>query len=227
MCGRYTLKATPELVADQFQFEELAEARPRYNIAPSQLVGCVRMMAVSKIWEGVMLRWGLIPSWAKDPAIGQKLINARAETVAEKPSFRHSFRRRRCLVVADGYYEWKKEKRGKQPYYIRMNDGRPFAFAGIWGHWTDGEGQTIESCAMLTTEPNELLATIHHRMPVYVSDFETRGLWWMTGSFPPRSFTAFAVLYSYPGADMVTFPVNLKVNNPRFDEPECIETVDV
>jgi len=224
MCGRYTLKTALELVAGQFQFEELLDAKPRYNIAPSQLVACVRMVPVSKKREGVMRRWGLIPSWAKDPSIGQKLINARAETVAEKPSFRRSFRQRRCLVLADGYYEWQNEGRGKLPYYIRMNDGRPFAFAGIWDHWTDGEGQTIESCAMLTTEPNELMATIHHRMPVILKPEDYGG--WLDVSLQDSTELS-RFLYSYPAADMVAFPVSLKVNNPRFDDPACIETVDV
>jgi len=169
MCGRYTLKTTPDVVADQFHFEELSDLKPRYNIAPSQLVACVRITSGSTTREGSILRWGLIPSWAKDPAIGMKLINARAETVAEKPSFRKSFKQRRCLVLADGFYEWQKAGRVKQPYYIRMKDDRPFAFAGLWEHWASPGGQVIETCALLTIEPNELMAPIHSRMPVILN----------------------------------------------------------
>jgi len=224
MCGRYTLKTAPEVLAAQFFVDLPGLKIPRYNIAPSQMVACVRGMPESDNREGVLLRWGLVPSWAKDLAIGQKLINARGETVAEKPSFRRSFRQRRCLVLADGYYEWQKEGRGKQPYYVRMKDERPFAFAGIWDHWTGGDGQTMESCAMLTTEPNELMATIHHRMPVILKPEDYSG--WLDVSLQDSSELS-RFLYSYPAEDMVAFPVSLKVNNPRFDEAECIETVDV
>ena len=220
MCGRYTLKASPEVVAGQFLADLPGLKKPRYNIAPSQMVACVRGTPESQRREGVFLRWGLVPSWAKDPAIGQKLINARAETVGEKPSFRRSFRHRRCLVLADGYYEWRKEEKGKQPYYIRMKDERPFAFAGIWEHWDGGDDQTIESCAMLTTEPNELMATIHHRMPVILKPEDYDG--WLDVSLQdsPRLLR---FLYSYPAGDMVAFPVSLKVNNPKFDDPACLD----
>jgi putative SOS response-associated peptidase YedK len=222
MCGRYTLKTTPEVVADQFQFEELQELQPRYNIAPSQLVACVKRSEGSSRREGVMLRWGLIPSWAKDPAIGMKLINARAETVAEKPSFRKAFRQRRCLVLADGFYEWQKQERAKQPYYIRMKDERPFAFAGLWEHWTNPEGQTLETCALLTTEPNELMAPIHHRMPVILNP-DSYDQW-----LDPDQQNVVQVqplLQSYPADAMLASPVSRLVNNARFDDPQCIEAL--
>jgi len=222
MCGRYTLKATPEVVADQFHFEELAEISPRYNIAPSQLVACVRITSGSTTREGGMLRWGLIPSWAKDPAIGMKLINARAETVAEKPSFRKSFKQRRCLVLADGFYEWQKEGRVKQPYYIRLKSERPFAFAGLWDHWASADGKTIETCALLTTEPNALMAPIHNRMPVILNP-DTYDDWLDPDQ---QDVVRLATLLgSYPAEEMVANPVSRLVNNARFDDPRCIEAL--
>jgi putative SOS response-associated peptidase YedK len=220
MCGRYTLTAIPEVVANQFQFEELADLTPRYNIAPSQLVASVRNPSGSTRREGVWLRWGLIPSWAKDPAIGMKLINARAETVAEKPSFRKSFRQRRCLVLADGFYEWQKDGRVKQPFYIRMIDERPFAFAGLWDHWLSADGQIIESCALLTTEPNELMARIHHRMPVLLAP-EAYEEWLNPAQQDVDRLVP--MLRPYPSEEMIANPVSRLVNNARFDDPRCIE----
>ena len=170
-----------------------------------------------------MLQWGLVPSWAKDPAIGRKLINARGETVGEKPSFRGAFRRRRCLVLADGYFEWKKEGRIKQPYYIRMQDEHPFAFAGIWDHWNSRDEQTIETCAILTTQPNELMADIHPRMPVILNPDDYRS--WLDVSLEdPSELSRF--LIPYAKGNLVAFPVSLKVNNPRFDGPACVESLE-
>ena len=223
MCGRYTLKTPIEAVADQFQFEELAEAKPRYNIAPSQQVACVRVLPGLTRRVGAMLRWGLIPSWAKEPAMEMKLINARAETVADKPAFRKPLRRRRCLVLADGFYEWRREGNAKQPFYIRMKDKRPFAFAGLWDRWVPPEGQAMESCALLTTEPNELMATIHNRMPVILPP----GAYdpWLDPDLHDVSvLTPF--LHPYPAAEMEAFPVSRKVNNPKFDDPACLNSIE-
>ena len=220
MCGRYTLKVITEILADQFDFEELSDANPRYNIAPSQLVACVRFFPRSQNREGIMLRWGLIPSWAKDPAIGMKLINARAETVDERPSFRKSFRQRRCLVLADGFYEWRKEKRAKQPYYIRMKDERPFAFAGLWEHWVSSDGQVVESCALMTTDSNELMAPIHNRMPVIVDP--ARYDEWLD-PMQQEVTKLNALLRPYPAGEMMVYPINRFVNNAYFDDPRCIE----
>ncbi len=167
-----------------------------------------------------MLRWGLIPSWAKDPAIGMKLINARAETVAEKPSFRKAFRQRRCLVLADGFYEWQQDGRMKQPYYIRMKDERPFAFAGLWEHWSSSEEQVIETCVLLTTEPNELMAPIHNRMPVIVNP-EAYDPWLDQAVHDVPRLTS--LLRPYPAEKMMANPVSRFVNNARVDDPRCIE----
>lgn len=221
MCGRYTLKTTPAVViADQFHFEELSDIKPRYNIAPSQAVVSVRMNSGSTTREGVMLKWGLIPSWAKDPAIGMKLINARAETVADKPSFRKAFRQRRCLVLADGFYEWQKEGHTKQPFYIRMKDDHPFAFAGLWEQWMDADGKPLETCALLTTEPNELMGPIHHRMPVILKT-DAYDPWLDPTLHDVSKLTP--LLQSYPAEEMIADPVGRLVNNARFDDPRCIE----
>ena len=154
MCGRYTLKTSPRTIAEHFELPEVPELLPRFNVAPTQDVPVVRLGDEGRSLS--LLRWGLIPSWADDPAIGNRLINARAETVAEKPAFRTAFKKRRCLVVADGFYEWKREN-GKTPYYFRLKDSSPFAFAGLWERWDKGE-EPVESCTLLTCEANGVVA---------------------------------------------------------------------
>ncbi len=165
MCGRYTLKTPIDVVAEHFGLDEYPSSlTPSYNIAPTQEVAAV--VEEDEKRKLKMFRWGLVPSWAKDPAIGNKMINARAETVSEKPSFRSAFKRRRCLIVADGFYEWQKTDGGaKQPYHFRMKDSSPFAFAGLWETW-DGDGADVRSCSIITTDANDLMKEIHHRMPV-------------------------------------------------------------
>ncbi len=174
MCGRYMITSAREAMKRVFDVPTLFELAPRYNVAPTQDVPVVRLEEGER--ELVMLRWGLIPSWAKDPEIGNRMINARGETVAEKPSFRSAFRRRRCLVVADGFYEWQKRPDGpKQPYFITVANGGPFGLAGLWERWSDPtEGYPVESCTVITTGANELLKPIHNRMPVIIdpSDFD-------------------------------------------------------
>jgi putative SOS response-associated peptidase YedK len=174
MCGRYSLTSPVEAVRKVFGFAARPNLAPRANIAPSQEVAAVRLGPgesgdVGQEHGGrcfVWLRWGLIPAWAKDPAIGNRMINARAETLAEKPAFRSAFRKRRCLILADGFYEWKSESGRKQPYRITLTGGGPFALAGLWERWTDPQGAgTIESCTIITTEANARLREIHHRMP--------------------------------------------------------------
>src|SRR3989441_8768283 len=169
MCGRYTLKTPVEELSEKFQFPEIIPLKPRYNIAPAQDVAVVRRLPDDTARKLAMLRWGLIPAWVKDPAKARQPINAKSETVAELPTFRSAFRKRRCLIPADGFYEWKQEGGRKQPVYIRMKDSEPFAFAGLWEHWEKPDQEPIDSCVILTTEPNELLAQLHNRMPVILN----------------------------------------------------------
>jgi putative SOS response-associated peptidase YedK len=191
---------------------------PRYNIAPSQLVACVRRNPETTKREWVELQWGLVPSWAKDPGIGHKLINARGERVAEKPSFRHAFKLQRCLVLADGFYEWKREGKTKQPYYIRFKDHRPFAFAGLWERW-EKEDLAIESCSLITIGPNAVMEPIHHRMPVILAT--TQYAEWLDVSLHETERLN-TLLRPFPPEEMEAYPVSLMVNNPRNDHPECV-----
>jgi putative SOS response-associated peptidase YedK len=170
--------------------------------------------------ELALFRWGLIPSWAKDPAIGNRMINARSETVANKPSFRSAFRRRRCLVPADGFYEWGKIGGAKQPFFIHMQEESPFAIAGLWEHWQDSEGNEIETCTLLTTEANALLATIHKRMPVILNPGDY-ARWLDPDSSDPVALHN--LLMPYPADAMAFRAVSLHVNNPRNEGPACQE----
>ena len=211
-----------EGVRQVFGFIEQPNLAPRTNIAPTQAAAAVRL-GEDGGRHFVWLKWGLIPSWAKEAAIGSRMINARAETVAEKPAFRSAFRRRRCLLVADGFYEWQKQPEGpKQPYRITLQDGGPFGFAGLWESWRDPAGGTVESCTIVTTEANAFLAPIHHRMPVIVSpgDFDL----WLDPGAPPQ--TALALLRPYPDGAMAAYPVSRRVNNVANDDPEVIAPVN-
>jgi putative SOS response-associated peptidase YedK len=220
LCGRFTLFDTAASLAEAFEVAEVPSLSPRYNIAPSQAVAAVRIPPSGGAREVVLLRWGLIPSWAKDPSLGDRMINARAETAAGKPAFRSAIRRRRCLVPASGFYEWKRTNGRKQPYYIRRPDGKPFAFAGLWESW-EGPGQAaVESCAILTTSANELLLPIHDRMPVIVSpaDYD---LWLSLGIRDPAELAR--LFRPCPPEEMTAFPVGTAVNNPKTDSPQLIE----
>ena len=170
MCGRYTLKAGGRELSDLFGLSEEPEIEPRYNIAPTQQIPVVIEEEANGEANGgrtlEIMHWGLIPSWAKDPSIGARMINARAETVSEKPSYRSAFKKRRCLIVADGFYEWKRTDDGKQPYYLRLAGGGPFGFAGLWESWSMDSGDEMRSATIITTEPNEVAAEVHNRMPV-------------------------------------------------------------
>ena len=218
MCGRFTLSSPAEEVAELFELAEVPDITPRYNIAPTQPAPVVRITTEDTGRQFHMLRWGLIPFWADDVSIGARMINARAETVTTKPAFRAAFRQRRCLVVADGFYEWQKQERRKQPYYIRLLDGKPFAFAGLWDHWEGTNSGPIDSCTIITTEPNELTAPLHNRMPVILHrkdyalwlDPDTR----QTNVLQP-------LLRPYPSEEMLAHPVSTRVNNPATDSPEC------
>jgi putative SOS response-associated peptidase YedK len=220
MCGRFTLTDPDQDLVEQFNLPEIPDLQPRYNIAPTQPVAAVRLDAESAAREMVLFSWGLIPFWAKDPSIGARMINARAETAAEKPAFRAAFRRRRCLVVADGFYEWQKQNGGKQPFYIRLRDGRPFAFAGLWEHWEGQDGSVIESCTLLTTEPNELIRPLHNRMPAILQP-KDYGLWLDLAVEDARLLQP--LLRPYPPEAMDTYPVSRWVNSPQNDDPRCIE----
>ena len=222
MCGRYTLKTPIERLSEKFQFSKVIPLKPRYNIAPSQPVVAVRRLPDDSDRQLAMLRWGFIPGWVKDPTSGTQPINAKAETAAEKPMFREAFKRRRCLVPADGFYEWKQEGGRKQPVYIRMKDEEPFAIAGLWENWEGQDGQTIESCTLLTTEPNDLLAPIHNRMPVILEpkDYEL----WLDPEIQQVDRLQ-PLLHPYPLEQMTAYPVSLHVNNPRNDDALCLEPV--
>jgi putative SOS response-associated peptidase YedK len=222
MCGRFTLRAPSSVVAAQFGVFEMPPFTPRFNVAPTQPVAVVRYAPGAEELERelVWLRWGLVPSWAKDPAIGNKMINARAETVAQKPSFRAAFRRRRCLVAADGFYEWQRTGRQKQPYFIRMQDDRPFAFAGLWESWEGADHSALETCTLLTTEPNELMEPIHNRMPVILRA-EDYGQWLDPAIQTPEPLAP--LLRPFPSDEMTAYPVSTYVNSPTRDDPQCIE----
>jgi putative SOS response-associated peptidase YedK len=220
MCGRYTLKTPVERLSEMFHFPEIIPLKPRYNIAPSQPVAVVRRLPDDLDRKLAMLRWGLIPAWTKDPAKARQPINAKAETVAELPTFRAAFRKRRCLIPADGFYEWQQQGRYKQPVYIHMKDREPFAFAGLWERWVGEEDEFIESCTILTTEPNELLAQVHNRMPVILDPTEYEV--WLDPDVQEVSRLK-PLLSPYPPDQMTYYPVNLRVNNPRNDDALCVE----
>jgi putative SOS response-associated peptidase YedK len=222
VCGRYTLRTPLQHVIEMFSplaaSPEL-DLFPRFNVAPTQDVPAVRLDRDGRR-ELVALHWGLVPHWAKDPSIGNRMINARAETAAQKPAFRDAFRRRRCLVVADGFYEWRRLPNRKQPYFIHMRNDEPFAFAGLWERWGEGD-QVVRSCTLLTTGPNELMAPIHDRMPVIVAREEYDR--WLDPRTPPGEIEK--LLRPFPADAMEARPVSPVVNNPKTDQPECIDGI--
>ncbi|ADE15176.1 protein of unknown function DUF159 [Nitrosococcus halophilus Nc 4] len=221
MCGRYTLHASLEQLAAHFHLSQTQELTPRFNIAPSQAVPAVRGESSQR--ELTMLRWGLIPHWAKEEKTSYSMINARAETVATKPAFRGAFRHRRCLIPADGFYEWKPATDGaKQPYYIRRRNGEVFAFAGLWEHWEGETGKCIDSCTIIVTDANKLIQPIHDRMPVILepADYEA----WLNPKNQAAN-TLTALLKPYPPESMEAYPVSRRVNRPTNDDPECIVSI--
>ncbi len=220
MCGRYTLAESPRKLAKRFDVPETPDLPfdgQRYNIAPTQQVPIVRQRDNAR--EMVLAKWGLIPSWAKDMKIGNQLINARADTVATKPSFRSAFKARPCLIPADGFYEWQMTQDGKQPVYIRMKVKGPFAFAGLWERWRPEEGEAVESCTIITTDANELMGPIHNRMPVILApnDYAT----WLNMDEQPELLTA--LLKPFPPDQMEAYPISKLVNNPRNQGEKLIE----
>jgi putative SOS response-associated peptidase YedK len=220
MCGRFTLTTSGEELAEAFGLDQAPALAPRFNIAPTQPVLVLRREAPHAPARAATLRWGLVPPLAREP--GRPLINARAETAAALPSFRDAFRRRRCLVPADGFYEWRKTAGPrKQPMLIRLRDGRPFAFAGLWEpRGRPGDAGGSGSCAILTTVPNTLVAGIHDRMPVILplQDFER---WLDPGLLAPEALTP--LLRPFPAEMMEAFPVADRVNDARYDGPDCAQ----
>ena len=220
MCGRYTLIADLGDLAQRFEFDGSDFSYdPGYNIAPTESVLTVRNVEGRAV---AFMKWGLIPFWAKDSKIGSRMINARAETVAEKPAFRNALKKRRCLVLADGYYEWQKTPVGKRPFRIVMRSGESFAFAGIWETWKDIQGNVVPSCTIITTAANDFLASIHNRMPVILPR-ESEELWLDSGLDDPATLTS--VLIPHPGEDMDAYEVSTLVNYAGNDGPEVIARI--
>ena len=218
MCGRYRLSRRKQLIQQYFDTAEEVDWEPRYNIAPSQQVGIVRQDRTKPERHLSLARWGLIPFWAKDPNIGFKTINARSETAPSKPAFREAFRTRRCLVPADGFYEWQRSGKAKQPFHFGMGDDSLFAFAGLWDRWKDPTGQVVESCSILTTTPNALLADVHNRMPAILSP-ENYDLWLDPGLERVNAVTE--LLSPFDARLMKRYPVSNRVNFVKNDDPDC------
>jgi putative SOS response-associated peptidase YedK len=222
MCGRFTLAIDPADLQDSFpEFTFPSQITPRYNIAPTQPILVLPNDGTKK---ADFFTWGLIPSWAKDPVIGSRLINARAETLAEKPSFRSAYKYRRCIIFADGFFEWQSipGKTGKVPNLIRLKSGKPFALAGLWERWQSPDGSEIKSATIITTTPNELMAPIHDRMPVILpSHAYTRWL----GVSPQFPVDLKDLLVPFPAGEMRAFHVKTLVNNPGEDRPEMVVPV--
>lgn len=217
MCGRFSAVDIAELYK-QFQIENsVASLVPRYNIAPSQEIPAI--ISKNNKNELMMLRWGLVPNWAKDPSIGYKIINARAETIDIKPSFRHLITSRRCLIPADGFYEWKKEGKIKKPYRFILQGGKPFTFAGLWDSWTNQEGKIINSCTIITTRSNALIEPIHDRMPVILTK-ENEKLW-IDQDLKEQELLK-SLLKPYPEYLMEAYEVSSVVNSPKVDDERCI-----
>jgi putative SOS response-associated peptidase YedK len=218
VCGRFALIVDASVLADVFGVDPPREISPRYNIAPTQDIPAIRA-ARDRPRECAMVRWGLIPPWAKDQSIGARMINARGETVTDKPSFRAAVKARRCLIPASGFFEWVQVSDRKQPYYIRFEDQRLFAFAGLWERWTAGP-DPIDSCTIITTSPNELVAPLHDRMPAILpaQDYQE---WLGPGTLTPERLAELLAPHSARG--MEAFPVSPYVNRPGNDDPRCIE----
>jgi putative SOS response-associated peptidase YedK len=231
MCGRYTLATPVAELSRIFGFPELPNLSPRYNIAPTQDIAAVRLPRDEERRELVLLRWGLVPYWADDPSIGSRMINARSESVAEKPAFRSAFARRRCLVLVDGFYEWQQHgvpKGGKkQPFRIRRRDGQPFAFAGLWESWKGPKGgpaleHPLETATIVTTDANSVLKPLHDRMPVILApeDYDA----WLDSETPKE--VAEALLRPCPEEWLEVYPVSTRVNSVRNEDASLVEPLE-
>ncbi len=229
MCGRYRLSRRKQILEERFDAvsdpasDEAEDWRPRYNIAPSQPVPVVRQRPNQARRELSVMRWGLIPSWATDPAIGYKTINARAETVTTTASFRDAFRSQRCLIPADGFYEWQKGGNGKQPFCFEVAAGELFAFAGLWDQWTDPQGRVVETCTILTTIPNSLVADLHDRMPVILRP-EDYSRWLNPRPLDSESSLRMLAPYALP---MRRYPVSTRLNRVLNDDEECAQPIEL
>jgi putative SOS response-associated peptidase YedK len=220
MCGRFTRATNTALIAKEFDVDEVSDdLGPSYNIAPTQEVAVIVSDGKKQL---VKVRWGLVPSWAKELSVGNKMINARAETITEKASFKRAFKKRRCLIVADGFYEWQKIGDTKRPIYIRLKSRKPFGFAGIYENWESEQGKQIVTCAIITTAANALMKPIHDRMPVILPK-ENENPW-----LDPRTddqVLLLEMLQPYPADAMEAYPVSKRVNIPSNNSPECINPV--
>ncbi len=224
MCGRYSLVADMSELALRFDFEGGGETRPpRFNIAPTQEVLAVTRDAGDSRNAARAMRWGLIPFWAKDPSIGNRMINARAETVDTSPAFRRAFERRRCLVVADGFYEWLKVGKDRVPMRVSLSSGEPFAFAGLWETWRSPDGQPVASCTIITTTPNAVMEPVHNRMPVILPR-DAEGVW-LDASGARSTAELKELLAPYAGPDLEVYEVSKLVNSSRHDTPEVLARV--
>lgn len=219
MCGRFTLRVPANVLVDEFGLAAAPALTPRYNIAPTQNTPVIRADAATGQRRCDLMRWGLVPSWADDPAIGNRMINARSETVAVKPAYRSAFQKRRCLVPADGYYEWRVMDGGKQPYLFHREDDRPFVFAGLWESWQAPDGSPLETFVIITTDANEQTLPYHDRMPVVLHGLAL-DLWLQPQAQRDQLLD---LLRPRPLEQLVIDPVSKLVNNPRHDRPECVE----
>jgi len=216
MCGRYVFTSPLEAIQQMFKFDQMTNLGPNFNVAPTHEMPIVRRRKGDRRNELVMARWGLIPHWAKDAKIAYSTINARSETAATKPAFRDAFKRRRCLVPADAFYEWKREGKGKQAHLIKLKGGSPFAFAGLWSTWRSPEGEDIASYTIMTTEPNDLMATLHNRMPVILGTDDHDH--WLDLDTDPAG-----VLKPCPSDWLEAYPVDKRVGNVRNNDASLIE----
>jgi putative SOS response-associated peptidase YedK len=225
MCGRYRLSRRKQIIEEHFDsVSGDDEWVPRYNIAPTQPILVIRQNPKEPVRELSLMKWGLIPSWAKDSSGAAQMINARSETAATKPAFRDALKSRRCLIPADGFYEWKRDGKTKQPYCFEVNDGELFAFAGIWDRWKDPSGSWIKSCSILTTTPNAVTASVHDRMPV-ILDADGYNLWLDPGMKDVSA--ASELLKPYDARLMRCYPVSSRVNSVGNDDEECARPLEL
>jgi putative SOS response-associated peptidase YedK len=218
MCGRFVRSSSVASIAGEFNVGQASlEMAPSYNISPTQDVIILNHRRERQL---IKCRWGFIPSGARDPSVGSRMINARAETVASKPAFNHAIKKQRCLVIADGFYEWIKSGKKRIPVYIRLKSGRPFGFAGLYNPWTSPEGERTCTCAIITTASNDLLASVHDRMPAIIPK-DRQDLWLNTGEIDPAMLPE--LLKPYPSEKMEMHEVSSKVNFAKYDSPDAIE----